>query len=69
MSNPLIIVIDGRADVWSELACVRCEDLRAMAKARQLTLIELKEDAQPASHRTAADRFLEPSLFAGLENG
>ena len=68
MTNPRTIVIDGRAYLWRELVRMRREQLQAIAQAKQLTLFELKEDARPTTHRTAAGRYREPSLFTVLEN-
>ena len=69
MTNPSYIVLNGRAYVWHELLRMRREQLNAIVQAKQLTLFEVKEDARPAIHRTAAGRYLEPSLFSILENG
>ena len=66
--NPRHILLDGKPYVWRDLVCMRREQLQAVTKARQLPLFELKEDTRPAAHRTAAGRYLEPSLFALLEN-
>jgi hypothetical protein len=49
--------------IWRELVKMRREQLRAIAKVRQLTLFELREDVRPQSHRTAVGRYLQPSLF------
>ena len=61
--NPRYLLLDGKAYIWRELVKMRREQLRAIAKVRQLTLFELREDARPESHRTAAGRYLQPSLF------
>ena len=66
--NPRTILLDGKAYLWRDLVRMRREQLQAIVKGRQLTLFELKEDARPEAHRTAAGRYLEPSLFALLEN-
>jgi hypothetical protein len=66
--NPRFIVLDGKAYLWRELVRMRREQLQAIARARQLTLFEPKEDVRPEAHRTAAGRYLEPSLFTLLEN-
>jgi hypothetical protein len=66
--NPRTIVLDGKAYVWRDLVRMRREQLQAVARARQLTLFELKEDSRPEAHRTVAGRYLELSLFALLEN-
>ncbi len=66
--NPRTILLDGRPYLWRDLVKMRREQLQTIAKARQLTLFELKEDSRPESHRTAAGRYQEPSLFTILEN-
>jgi hypothetical protein len=66
--NPRYIIIDDKAYVWRELVKMRREQSRAIAKARQLTLFELKDDVRPTPHCTAAGRYLEPSLFALLDS-
>jgi hypothetical protein len=63
MTRPAFIDIDGKRFVWRELVAQRREQLRAAAKAVQPALFELKDDSQPATERTAAGRYLEPSLF------
>jgi len=68
MTHPRYLVIDGKAYLWRELIRMRREQLQTIANARQLTLFELKEDSRPETHRTAAGRHLEPSLFTVLEN-
>jgi hypothetical protein len=45
---------------------LRQEQRRAAAKAAQPALFELREDVRPATQRTAAGRYLEPSLFSLL---
>jgi hypothetical protein len=59
------IIIDGRAYSWRQLCVARRQQIEAQqaAQAKQLALFELREDCRPASERTAAGRFLEPSLF------
>jgi hypothetical protein len=36
------------------------------AQFGQLALFELKEDCRPATERTAAGRFVEPTFFADM---
>jgi hypothetical protein len=69
MAVPKFIDIDGRRFVWRELLRFRREQLAAAAKAEQPLLFEVIEDCRPASQRTAAGRYSEPSLFAVLEEG
>ena len=59
---PPFIVIDGKRYAWKDILKLRREQ-RKMARQRQLTLFELKDDARPASQRTAEGRFTEPTLF------
>jgi hypothetical protein len=63
MTHPAFIEIDGRRYVWRDLVQKRREQLRATAKAVQPALFELRDDSRPATERTAAGRYLEPSLF------
>ena len=63
MTHPTLIEIDGRRYVWRDLVQKRREQLRAAAKAVQPVLFELRDDSRPATERTAAGRYLEPSLF------
>jgi hypothetical protein len=39
-----------------------------LIKAKQLTRFELKQDARPATEQSAAERYLEPSLFSLLDH-
>jgi hypothetical protein len=59
------IEIDGKRYVWRSIVNLRRQQLEAFRKAHQPALFELKEDHQPATERTAASRYLEPSLFSG----
>jgi hypothetical protein len=64
VSKPDIILIGGRAFRWQEICEPRRQQLEAWkaAQPRQLALFELKEDRRPASERTAAGRYAEPTL-------
>lgn len=63
MSAPRHLVLDGKAYVWRELV-KRCRaQLAEHAKARQPALFALREDSRPQTARTAASRYLAPSLF------
>jgi hypothetical protein len=68
MAKPDTILIDGHAFSWQEICELRRRQLEAWkaAQPRQLALFELREDCRPASERTAAGRYQEPSLFADL---
>ena len=64
MPGPKFIEIGGKRYLWREILQLRREQKQAYAKADQPALFALKEDTRPASDRTAAGRYLEPSLFA-----
>ena len=55
------IEIDGKRYAWKDILQKRREQ-RHLAPP-QPTLFELKEDARPPAERTAAGRYLEPTLF------
>jgi hypothetical protein len=66
MAKPDIILIGGRAFSWQELCELRrqqLEDWRA-AQPRQLALFELRDDCRPATERTAAGWYQEPTFWA-----
>jgi len=63
MATSRFIEIDGKRFLWRDLLVLRREQKRAFAKAGQPALFELKDDTRPESSRTAAGRYLEPSLF------
>jgi hypothetical protein len=63
MSAPKFIEIDGKRHLWRDLLKLRQEQRRAAAVAHQPPLFELRDDCRPATERTAASRYLEPSLF------
>ncbi|HMA74472.1 MAG TPA: hypothetical protein VKP67_23725 [Xanthobacteraceae bacterium] len=66
MAKPDTIMIGGHAYRWQELCELRRQQLEAWkaAQPRQLALFEVKTDCRPATERTAAGRFQEPTLFA-----
>jgi hypothetical protein len=68
MSAPRFIEIEGKRFLWRDLVKLRQEQRRAAAEARQLALFELREDCRPATERSAASRYLEPSLFSLLDS-
>jgi hypothetical protein len=67
MTSLRFIVIDGKRHLWRDVLRIRREQVRAAANARQPALFELKEDRRPPAERTAAGRYLEPSLFTQSE--
>ena len=66
MTAPKFIEIDGKRHLWRDIVKLRQEQLRAAAEAAptQPPLFELHEDFRPITERTAASRYLEPSLFS-----
>jgi hypothetical protein len=56
------VEIDGKRYAWKDILQKRREQLR-QSRQPQPALFELKEDARPSSERTAAGRYLEPTLF------
>ncbi len=63
MTAPRFIVIDGERHLWRDILKLRKEQVQAAANARQPALFPLIEDSRPTAERTAAGRYLEPSLF------
>jgi len=64
MAAPRFIVIDGKRHLWRDILKLRKEQVKAAANAKQPTLFPLIVDARPPAERTAAGRYMEPSLFA-----
>lgn len=66
MSKPDTLVVDGHAYSWRHLCELRRQQLEAWkaGQGAQPALFDLKDDHRPASERTAAGRYREPSLFA-----
>jgi hypothetical protein len=60
---PRFIDIDGKRFLWRDIIKRRQEQREAARRGEQPVLFELHEDCRPATHRTAAGRYLEPSLF------
>lgn len=56
------IEIDGKRYAWRDILQKRREQLQ-QSRQPQPILFELKEDARPPSARSAASRYLEPTLF------
>jgi hypothetical protein len=71
MAKPDIVHIGDHAHRWQDLCELRRQQLEAWqaAQPRQLALFELKDDCRPASERTAAGRYEEPTLFARMARG
>jgi hypothetical protein len=64
---PRFIDIDGKRYLWRDLVRLRQEQRAAARRGEQPPLFELREDCRPATERTAAGRYLEPSLFTLTE--
>jgi len=64
MNAPRFIEIDGKRYLWRDVLQLRREQRKAHAGAQQPALFELREDCRPAAGRTAAGRYLQPSLFS-----
>ena len=66
MTAPKFIEIDGKRHLWRDIVKMRQEQCRAAAEAEsvQPPLFELHEDFRPITERSAASRYLEPSLFS-----
>lgn len=62
--TPRYIEIDGKRHLWRRLLQLRREQKQATADAVQPVLFDLHEDRRPPADRTAAGRYLEPSLFS-----
>ncbi len=65
MRPPDTIIVDGRAYSWRHLTELRRRQLEAWrtAQPQQLALFELKTDRRPASERSAAGRYQEPTFL------
>jgi hypothetical protein len=65
VAKPDTLILDGHAYSWQAICHLRRQQLEAWraAQARQLALFELKDDCRTAAERTAAGRYLEPTLF------
>jgi hypothetical protein len=65
MSRPDTITIEGRAYRWRDILEMRRQQIAAWKAARpeQPALFALKEDCRPATQRTVAGRYHEPSLL------
>lgn len=63
--KPDTLIVDGHAFSWQRLCELRRQQLEARkaAQPQQPALFELKDDYRPASERTAAGRYQEPTLL------
>lgn len=67
MAKDRFIEIDGKRFLWRDLVRLRRTQIQANANARQPVLFALIEDRRPLAERTAAGRYMEPTLFSLLE--
>ena len=65
MAKPETLIVDGHAFSWQRLCDLRRQQIEAWKKTegRQPALFELRDDHRPPAERTAAGRYLQPSLF------
>jgi hypothetical protein len=65
MAKPDTLIVDGHAFSWQRICALRRAQLEAWKaeQCRQFTLFEMKDDCRPEVERTAAGRYLEPSLL------
>ena len=70
MKTPGHIVIEGRAYSWKAILELRRTQLEEWqtAQPKQPALFELKDDRRPEAERSAAGRYLEPTLLALLQD-
>lgn len=64
MSRLRFIDIDGKRYFWRDILHLRREQKKALARAEEPALFELKDDHRPVAARTAEGRYREPSLFS-----
>jgi hypothetical protein len=66
MAKPDTIIVNGHGYSWQQLCELRRQQLEAWKAERgeQPALFELRDDCRPEAERTAAGRYLEPTLFA-----
>ena len=68
MAKPDTLIVDGHGFSWQHLCELRRQQLEDWKKseARQPALFELQTDCRPRAERTAAGRYLEPTLLNGM---
>ena len=67
MPLPKFVVLNGVRYAWKDILKARREQKRE--PPQQPSLFQLKDDARPAPERSAAGRFLEPSLLDLMKGG
>ena len=70
MKRPDVIMIEGRAYSWRAISELRQAQLEAWkaAQPQQPALFQLIHDRRPASERSPAGRYREPTLLALLSD-
>jgi hypothetical protein len=58
----------GKRYLWRDIVRLWQEQRRAASKAQQPALFELRDDCRPATDRSAAGRYREPSLFSVIDS-
>jgi hypothetical protein len=64
MTAPRYLEIDGRRYLWPDILQLRRTRKAAYTRSAQPPLFELTHDPRPATERTAAGPYCEPSLFS-----
>lgn len=65
--RPKYVEIDGKKLLWKDVLTAYREQAKAVAIPQQPTLFEMREDRRPPGERSAAERYLSPSLFDSLK--
>jgi hypothetical protein len=63
MSAVKTVVIHGERIAWKDVLRLRREQLEKARKREQPALFELRNDRRPPTHKRAAGRDTEPTLF------
>ena len=66
-ARPRFIEINGQRLLWKDVVAAHREQAKRLAQPEQPALFELREDHRPPDERNAAERYLEPRLFASLK--
>ena len=66
MSAPRFVELDGRRYLWRDVLEARRAQRAAARATAQPVLFTLRDDRRPATQRTAAGRYHEPTLFETL---
>jgi len=66
--SPRFIDIEGKRYLWREIVNLRCEQVKAAKTPEQAMLFEsLHQDRRGPGERSAAERYLAPSLLDSLK--